>query len=198
MSLTDIKYDFPVARWAPDATGRMREAAYELFAREGFEAVTSEAIATAAGVTQRTFFRHFPTKEDVLFSERVEIVTELATAVREAPPNANPSELLAAALAHIAEHFEPDREHHRMRASIIASVPALRERELLKRHYLSTTVAKELELRKIPRSRALALAGLGMVVFEAAYSEWVADTKPTSLAKRIDRALIALRADLSR
>jgi AcrR family transcriptional regulator len=198
MSLTDIKYDLRMARWAPDATGRMRDAAYELFARDGFEAVTSEAIATAAGVTQRTFFRHFPTKEDVLFSEGGDIVAELATAVREAPPNASPSELLAAALDHIAEHFETDREHHRRRASIIASVPVLRERELLKRHYLSTTVADELVMRNIPRARAMSLSGLGMAVFEAAYGEWVTDTKTTPLAKRIERALAALRADLAR
>ena len=186
-----------MVRWAPDAAQRMRDAAYELFAEEGFASVTAGQIAHTVGVTERTFFRHFSSKEEVLFSEGHEIVAELTGAIRLAPTNATPSAMLQAALVTLASTFEPNRDHHRLRASIIESVPNLRERELLKRHNISLAIVEELVKRRVPASRAATLAGVGMAVFEAAYASWVHDRARTSLSVRIDRTLTALRTDLS-
>jgi AcrR family transcriptional regulator len=185
-----------MARWAPDAAPKMREAAFDLFSRNGFANVTAAEIAAAAGVTERTFFRHFPTKEDVLFSEGAEIVSDLSSAIVASPPATSASDLLLAALVNLAESFEPNREHHRLRASIIASVPALRERELLKRHYIAIAIVEEFVKRGVPRVRATSLSGVGMVVFEVAYSGWVIDRSRTQLATRIEKALGELASDL--
>lgn len=175
----------------------MRDAALGLFAQDGFAEVTVEQIATAVGVTQRTFFRHFPTKEDVLFSEGDAIVANLSAAVQGAPKDARSSDVLLAALKNLAATFEPDRAHHRSRASIIESDPALRERELLKRHQISQVIGEEFVRRGTPRARAARLAGVGMVVFEVAYNGWVTDQSRTSLAVRIARTLAETTADLS-
>jgi AcrR family transcriptional regulator len=185
-----------MARWAPDAAGRLQDAALELFERDGFAKVTVGQIAEAAGVTERTFFRYFPTKEDVLFSSGDEIASELAEAVRAAPLAATANELLLAALLGLASTFEPERSHHRLRASVINSEPALRERDLLKQHYLSMSLVEELVNRGTPRARAMSVAGVGMVVFQAAYGSWVTDRRKTTLSTRIESALIDLISDL--
>jgi len=63
-----------MVRWEPDAAGRLRKAAVELFAERGVEATTVAAIADRAGVTERTFFRYFTDKREVLFSDQGEFV----------------------------------------------------------------------------------------------------------------------------
>jgi AcrR family transcriptional regulator len=186
-----------MGRWEPDAAGRMSAVAFELFQTRGFSNVTVEEIATEAGVTQRTFFRHFPTKEDVLFSDGSHIVNDLIAGMAEASLDARPLEVLAAALRKLAHGFEGERDHHRARSQIIDSVPALRERELLKRHYLVGALAEGFVTRGLPRTRAQSVAGVGMVVFQSAYSAWVTDRSATKLSTRIDRALEEITADLS-
>lgn len=56
-----------MGRWEPDAQGRMRLAALELYLDPGFEQTTVADIAERAGVTERTFFRYFTDKREVLF-----------------------------------------------------------------------------------------------------------------------------------
>jgi AcrR family transcriptional regulator len=186
-----------MGRWAPDAGGRLYQAALDLFVADGFTNVTVEQIADSAGVTARTFFRHFPTKEDVLFSDGVAIVAHLATAIQDAPASSTPSELLLAALVRFADSMDDERSHQRVRASIITSVPALRERELLKQHHIAMTMVDELVRKGIPRERAVTLAGVGMVVFQNAYRGWVTDRRRMTLAERIEGTLADLAADLS-
>jgi AcrR family transcriptional regulator len=184
-------------RWAPDADLRLRDAALELFAQNGFDQVTAEHIAEAAGVTERTFFRHFPTKADVIFANGEHIVGSLVAAVRTQPPSTTPSQLLLAALTELANNFEPDRRALRVRAEIIRSVPALRERELLKQHHIAMAIVGEFVGRGIPNKRAVVLAGVGMVVFQSAYETWVTDRSRSSLATRIEKTLISVIADLT-
>jgi len=59
-----------MGRWDPDAAGRFRAAAMELFGEIGYEQTTVAAIAERAGLTARTFFRYFTDKREVLFSGR--------------------------------------------------------------------------------------------------------------------------------
>jgi AcrR family transcriptional regulator len=185
-----------MSRWAPGADLRLRDAALELFAQDGFDQVTVEQIAEAAGVTERTFFRHFSTKEDVIFANGEQIIAELADAVRGESNPATPARLLLVALTRLANSFEPDRSALRIRAEIIRSVPALRERELLKQHHISTAIVDELVSRSISKERAMTLAGVGMVVFQVAYGTWVTDRSRTSLATRIEKTLTSVTADL--
>ena len=58
-----------MARWAPDTRERLRTASMELFAERGFDATTVPDIVERAGVTRRTFFRHFGDKREVFFGD---------------------------------------------------------------------------------------------------------------------------------
>ena len=59
MSVAVITYHRAVGRWEPDARGRLAKAATALYAEQGFEQTTVAEIARKAGLTERTFFRHF-------------------------------------------------------------------------------------------------------------------------------------------
>jgi AcrR family transcriptional regulator len=185
-----------MGRWEAGADLRLREAALQMFRKFGFDQVTVAQIAETAGVTERTFFRHFPTKEDVIFSQADSIIEELAIAMQNAEANASPSQLLLSAMTRLAELFEPNRSALRIRDEIIRSVPALRERELLKQHHIATATIDELTVRHIPTEQAAVLAGVGMVVFQVAYKSWLTDRARVSLSARIEKALQLVTNDL--
>jgi AcrR family transcriptional regulator len=185
-----------MGRWAPGAAARLADAAFELFARDGFSAVTVEQIATTAGVTERTFFRHFPTKEDVVFADGNDIIADLIGAIRATPPTATPREILFAAMTRLAQRFQLDREHLRVRAAVIATEAALQERELYKRQQISAALIDELVGRGLPAQRAAMLSGTGLVVFQTVYAGWLSDRSRVSLSARLEGALTNLAADL--
>src|SRR5271170_2073309 len=90
MSVTVINYDRPVVRWEPDSRGRLAQAALDLYGERGFERTTVAEIAARAGVTERTFFRHFADKREVLFAGGDMLRDLLITALADAPQAAAP------------------------------------------------------------------------------------------------------------
>ncbi|MDQ6790316.1 MAG: TetR family transcriptional regulator, partial [Candidatus Dormibacteraeota bacterium] len=87
-----------MGRWEPDARGRLEQAALALYAERGFEQTTVAEIAKRAGLTERTFFRYFADKREVLFSGAAALQELLARVVAGAPESAAPMEAVAAAL----------------------------------------------------------------------------------------------------
>src|SRR5580658_5362057 len=98
-----------MVRWEPGARERLQQAALELFASQGFEQTTAEQIARAAGLTERTFFRYFADKREVLFQGQEQFVAAFVSGVAAAPPDATPLELVAAALRSAARWFPDER-----------------------------------------------------------------------------------------
>ncbi len=88
-----------MSRWEPNARGRLEQAALELYVERGFEQTTVAEIAERAGLTERTFFRHFADKREVLFAGAGTLRELLVSAVAGAPASAAPIEAVAAALA---------------------------------------------------------------------------------------------------
>src|ERR1700735_1355289 len=88
-----------VSRWAPNAGGRVEDAALGLFAENGVEQTTVAQIAERAGMNRATFFRHFADKREVLFGGEDVLAGLFADAIRAAPPGATLTECLQAALA---------------------------------------------------------------------------------------------------
>ena len=92
MSVAVIAYDQRMGRWEPNARGRLEQAALELYVERGFEQTTVAEIAERAGLTERTFFRHFADKREVLFAGSGVLQELLVTAVADAPDSAAPIE----------------------------------------------------------------------------------------------------------
>src|SRR3982751_6669679 len=132
MARRDITYARTMTRWAPDARGRLQRAAVELFDEQGFAATTVPQIAERAGLTTRTFFRHFADKREVLFAGD-EIPAAAAGLMRLAPAGLSPLAVAADRLRIVAETtFEGQRSEVRRVRAIIESDDALRERDLRK------------------------------------------------------------------
>lgn len=185
-----------MSRWPADSGDRMRSAALELFGRHGFAPVTVHEIASHAGVTERTFYRHFASKEEVLFSEGDAILKSIVVAITEVGKAASPRQVIDAVVAQLASQFETDRESHRVRAIVIASEPALLERDLLKQQQWVGAVAEMLAKRGLTHQRAVVLASAATSTFRVEYLAWASDRSRTSLAKRVSGALDSLAIDV--
>src|SRR2546421_10298622 len=90
MSAADITMMGAMGRWEPTARGRLEQAAMELYGGQGFEQTTVAEIAERAGLTERTFFRYFADKREVLFSGAEELRELLVSGVAGAPDSAAP------------------------------------------------------------------------------------------------------------
>jgi len=184
-----------MVRWEPDAAGRLRKAAVELFAERGVEATTVAAIAERAGVTERTFFRYFTDKREVLFSDQGEFVSRFVTGVQEAPVGASPLDAVAAGLCAGGAVFPPERrDGARVRATVIAANPGLQERELLKMAGVADAMAAALRERGVAEPAATIAARAGIAVFSTAFADWIADGQVRAFPALVDEGLRALRA----
>src|SRR5512133_392884 len=137
-----------MVRWEPDSRGRLHQAAFALYAERGFENTTVAAIAERAGLTERTFFRHFADKREVLFASSGALQEALVSAVADASDALAPIDAAAAGLEAAGAQL-PDREQARQRQAIIAANPELQERELIKFASLSAALADALRARGV-------------------------------------------------
>ncbi|MGC4747770.1 TetR family transcriptional regulator [Micromonospora sp. DT201] len=182
-----------MARWQPDARGRLEAAALELFRERGFEQTTVADIAARAGLDKRTFYRLFGDKREVLFSGGELLEEVLVKAVAET--DAAPFEAVIAAFRRVAAEIFADRlELVRMRQSIIESSPELQERELRKTGALAAAVAAALRAKGVGETTATLATESGGTVFRVAYARWVALDSEASLADLIAEAATELRA----
>jgi AcrR family transcriptional regulator len=161
---------------------RLQEAALALYCEHGYDTITAAEIAAVAGVTERTFFRHFPDKREVLFAGQDILRAELAQAIAEVPDATAPLTVLGQAFLAMKPILETNRPFTEPRAKIIAATPALRERQLAKIESLQETAAEALAARGIPHRQAVLAAQIGVAAFGLALQEWTpnpaADLEP--------------------
>jgi len=174
MSAAVIAMIARMTRWGPDAKGRLVQSALELYAKRGYDQTKVAEIAERAGLTERTFFRHFADKKEVLFAGSNNLRDLLVNAVAGAPSSAAPIEAVAAGLLAAGVVFnEERRDHSRRRQSIIAANAELRERELIKMASLASAIADTLRRRGVPDPAARLTAEAGIAVFRVAFDRWV-------------------------
>jgi AcrR family transcriptional regulator len=184
-----------VSRWEPNAQERLVQAAMELYAERGFGETTAAEIAARAGLTERTFFRYFADKREVLFSGSEAFARLLADGVAAAPPSAPPLDAVAAALEGIAAGFEARRDFSRQRHVLIRAHAELRERELIKLASVSSAMAGALRRRGVKELSASLAAKAGIAVLEIAFERWAEDTtKRKTLSRHVRESLGALEA----
>jgi AcrR family transcriptional regulator len=183
-----------MSRWEPNAHGRLVQAALELFQERGYDRTTVQEIAERAGLTERTFFRYFSDKREVLFGGGAALQDLLAGTVAAAPATARPIDAVAAALDAAAAELEPLRERAVARRALVAAHAELRERELNKMTSLGAAIAEALRGRGVAEPAASLTAEAGIAVFKVAFERWIDDADRRPLSHHMRASLDELRA----
>lgn len=179
-----------MVRWEPETRERLREAALDLYLANGYDDTTVTQIAHSVGVTERTFFRHFTDKREVIFGGSELLEHEFSSGLSSAPEG-SPLDMVAHAVLSSSSYFpEERRPWSRRRQALITSHPELKERELNKMATLAGVLAQALRDRGVTEPAATLAAESGVTVFRLAFEEWVADGSPRTLAE-IERGLFA-------
>ena len=193
MSAAVIMYNQGMGRWQPNARGRLEQAALELYLERGFEQTTVAEIAKRAGVTERTFFRYFADKREVLFAGAGSLPELLASTVASAPDSAVPIDAVVAALEAAGALFEERREFALKRQTIIAANPGLQERELIKLASLASAIAEALRRRGVNDPAASLTAEAGIAVFKIAFGRWINEANQRDLPQLIRESFEQLK-----
>jgi AcrR family transcriptional regulator len=187
-----------MTRWEPNARGRLELAAMELYTERGFEQTTVAEIAKRAGLTERTFFRHFADKREVLFWGAAALRELLVTTVASAPDSTAPLEAVLAALEAAGALLQERRDYSRQRQAVIAANPSLQERELIKLASLASAIADALRQRGVTDPAASLTAEAGIAVLKVAFERWVTEITPQDLPRLIRESLDELKAVTAR
>ena len=171
---------------------RLQRAALELFGERGYDRTTAAEIAARAGVTERTFFRHFPDKREVLFDGEATLRAALTASVADAPAGLGPLETVFRAFRSVRPMLEGNRPYAKPRYEVIAVTPALFERELAKTAALADALAAALQARGVAEVRAVLAARTGMAAFVQAVVSWL-DDPGIVLGERLETAFHELK-----
>ncbi len=182
-----------MARWEPDGRRRLQQAAVELYAERGFAETTVAAVAERAGLTERTFFRHFADKREVLFGNEDALTAQLAEAVAAAPADAGPRALADHGLAAIVRALQPRHAELRRREPIVAAHPELRERELMKLASWTAALRTALEDRGVTARTAALVAETSVAVLNVAAQRWLGGDGGEDLATLLAEDSAVLR-----
>src|SRR5580693_7423500 len=178
-----------MVRWEPDSKGRLAQAALVLYGEQGFDKTTVAEIAERAGLTERTFFRHFTDKKEVLFAGAQELHDLFVTSVLEAPASATPIEAVTVALEAAGRRFNPNREFSMHRQRIIDGSAELQERELIKLASLASAIADALRQRGVSDPTAGLTGEVAIALFKVSFERWVYALEPSDLAQVIRESL---------
>lgn len=183
-----------MTRWSPDGRRRLQDAALQLFEERGYSETTVAAVAEHAGLTERTFFRHFNDKKEVLFDENR--LGELVAAETRASDASTAVEMAADGFRAVAAQLQLEPARVRRRALVIAASPELQERELLKITEWTAAVTRALEAERVEPRAARIAAEVSTAIFRIAYGIWLEATDPMNLVATLDALLEVLRSVL--
>ncbi|MYV53982.1 TetR family transcriptional regulator [Streptomyces sp. SID3212] len=185
-----------MSRWEPDARGRLERAALELYSERGFEQTTAAQIAERAGLSERTFFRYYADKREVLFGGAQLLEGVFVDTLAAVPASVGPIDAMALTLEAVAEFFADRHEFARRRQEVIAANVELQERELIKLASLTAALATTLRGRGVSEAVASLAAEVGVAVFKVGFERWVR-AGSGSLASFLREALAELRVVVS-
>ncbi|MFF8726985.1 TetR/AcrR family transcriptional regulator [Streptomyces sp. NPDC015171] len=183
-----------MGRWEPNARGRLAEAALELYSERGYEQTTVAEIARRAGLTERTFFRHYADKREVLFGGAGDLEGLFVGAVADAPAAAAPIDALAEGLDAVSAAFVDRRDYARRRHAVITANAELLERELIKLSSLADALADTLRSRGVTEPAASLAAQAGVAIFKVGFERWIAMADERTMAQQVREALTEFKA----
>ena len=198
MTLRVVNYAEPMSRWEPGSAARLQAAAFELFTEHGFAAVTVPEITARAGLTTRTFFRHFADKREVLFAAEEQLPEVMAQVFATAPPALTPMEVIIKGFRDVvAPRFDGLRDHLRVRRGIVLSDPGLRERDLRKRALVAEGAAAGFRDRGLAGLEAVLAAQVAATILDTAITRWLDDAGDRELGEVILETAAALETVVS-
>lgn len=165
----------------------------ELYVERGFENTTVAEIAERAGLTERTFFRHFSDKREVLFAGSAVLQDLLSRCIADAPGTAGPMEAVRAALEAAGAVIQDRGEWARQRQAVIAANAELRERELIKLASMASVLADALRGRGVRDPAASLTAEAGIAAFKVAFESWVQQPTKRNLPQLVGTSIDQLR-----
>lgn len=170
-------------------------AALELFAKQGFEKTTVNQITARAGVTRRTFSRHFPDKREVLFSGSVTDLPEtvLVEQIARADGDLMPLQMIASAIVGFDWDALAPRPLQRKRHAVIMANQELMERELIKYEAIALAFTETLRQRGFDAGAARLAADAGIAIFRSAYDRWLDASEDTGMGQIIEDVVTTLR-----
>ncbi|MFJ6082284.1 TetR/AcrR family transcriptional regulator [Streptomyces sp. NPDC092369] len=186
-----------MGRWMPDAAGRLSRAALELYEERGFEDTTVAEIAERAGLTKRTFFRHFPDKREVLFPLSARIHQTIVDAMAAAPPELSPLAVVLEGYGAAVDMVNTAHANARRRRAVIVANPELQERQLTKFAQTSTAVAEALCERGVAPRAAFLTALAGAAAWRAARECWIEGPETQDLHALLRECAEELRAEVA-
>lgn len=173
-------------RWEPDAPERLERPALELFAEYGFEETTVPEIAERAGMTTRSFFRHFADKREVLFRGDDGLPEKIAGLLASATPSLSIMDALTWGLETIAkDFFEAHRDELQARRAIVETNPGLKERELRKQADMASAIADALRGEGLDALTATVAGKVAITISSTAITRWLDATDQRPLVAHI-------------
>jgi AcrR family transcriptional regulator len=170
------------------------DAAMALFSRQGFDRTTVEEIADACEVSPRTFFRYFPTKEDVLFADAEARRERLLAAIAERPPDEPPFVALRGAMRELSADYHDDRASLVARSKIVAASPHLQAYKAEHQHGWEVDVVDVLERRAlasrtpVDREQLQLVTAVATAALRVTLDAWIAEPDGPDLDVLFDHA----------
>ena len=183
-----------MSRWEPNARGRLEQAALELYVERGFEQTTVAEIARRAGLTERTFFRYFADKREVLFAGAGDLQNLLVGTLASAPDSTAPLDAVVSALEAVGPLFQERREYSWQRQAVISANAELQERELIKLAALAAALADTLRGRGVKDPAASLAAEAGIAIFRIGFERWAKEAGQREFQEFIRESLEELKA----
>jgi AcrR family transcriptional regulator len=183
-----------MGRWEPNTRERLQGAALDLFSERGFDGTTVADIAERAGLTERTFFRYFADKREVMFAGAAVLEERALAAIASAPRSLGAMETVGIALEAFAEQLPDDTTYARKRYAIVEANAELRERERNKLAHLGESIAAALQARGVKETTAHLASEMAVAVFRIAFRRWLTENEGRTLLDYLRDSLEELRS----
>ncbi|GAA4881332.1 TetR family transcriptional regulator [Saccharopolyspora cebuensis] len=181
--------------------GELALAALDLFAEQGFEATTVDHIAEAAGISRRTFFRYFRSKEDVVFPSHDERLGEVVDLLDGADPTADPLRVLAGTAEVVLDMYLAEPAVSLKRFALTRQVPSLRDKEITSIDRYQRVFARFLRARYADRPGGELHAAVAAAAVVAAHNhvlrQWLKSGGAFDAKAELRTALDSVQAALS-
>jgi AcrR family transcriptional regulator len=175
--------------------GELSEAALRLFGERGFDETTAQQIAATVGVSERTFFRYFASKEDVVLGVLDELGVELAARLEARPAGEPPYTALRRSFDLMTETLARDPERSLAMLRLTRRVPSLRARQVDKQDRwaarLALVLAQRMRVDAVDDLRPGVFAATALAALDVAVSRWDRLAGRTPLCELIDEAFVA-------